>query len=129
MQRLLIGIGAMGTVAMALLTIGFALISLRTGEDAAVWHLARIAIAAAVIGVAALTVWHLVRPQQLKLAEPLLLIGAMGLLLVGSAGSVWSIYLGQVTGDFEYWVFPVNAALIVQGGLIIWNLWQKGRSA
>ncbi|MFQ5706130.1 MAG: hypothetical protein ACE5HO_01690 [bacterium] len=55
----------------------------------------------------------------------LLLVGAMGLMVIGAAGAVWTFHMGVVTGDFEYWIVMVDLALVAQGGLTILHLWNR----
>jgi hypothetical protein len=58
-------------------------------------------------------------------AQRLVLIGAMLLLAIGSAGVPWAYHVGRVTGDFEYWVMMFEMILVGQAAVTILHLWQQ----
>ncbi len=84
-------------------------------------------IAVGVLGVGVMTLGPLRSEFESPFLEPLLTQGAMGLLVGGAAGSVWNLHLGRATGEFEYWWFPRNFLLMIQGALPILVLRRRGR--
>jgi hypothetical protein len=100
--------------------------SLLVDEGSIAWIASKTAISAAIVAVGILTWRHGHTQVARNTIEQLLLVGAMGLLLFGAAGIVWTFHLAEVTGDFEAWVVFVNLAMISQGVLTIWHLWSEG---
>ncbi len=49
----------------------------------------------------------------------------MAIMVVGGFGIAWAIHMGEVTGDYEYWVMMIDMALIGQGGITIVNMWNR----
>ena len=112
------------TAVMAMLVIVFTFSSF---EGGLIWNLLRLAICAVIIVVALVTWWHL-RFGDGVATEWLLLLASMGLLVLGAFGVAWAIRVGDLTGDYEYWVRMIDMALVGQGALSILHLWGRRHS-
>ncbi|MGH2593115.1 MAG: hypothetical protein ACRDGG_06350 [Anaerolineae bacterium] len=101
--------------------------SILVPEGSRLWIAVKLAACAALVATGTMT-WFYVRlqPARLTVAWPLLL-GAMGIMVLGAAGSVWTVHLAEVTGDFEAWGLVINLVMIIQGALTTWHLWSVAR--
>lgn len=54
-----------------------------------------------------------------QLKEPVL-VGSVAFALTGATGAGRSLYLGIVTGAWEYWALMMNLAFFVIGVLLLW---------
>ncbi len=91
-------------------------------DGSALWNISRVLISVFIILVGVLT-WSFVRFQGSKNnLRQLLSFCSIGLVLLGIVGSFHAFYLGQSTGDFEYYLFPIHALLFGQGALSFWFL-------
>ena len=115
------------TTLMALLVgvMMFTLVGL--SAEAGVWIFARVSVCVFIVTMGAFT-WLHFRSMIRGSRDLILLVGAMLLMVVGAFGVAWSIHMGDVTGDYEYWVMMIDMALSVQGALTILCLW-NGRPA
>jgi len=101
--------------------------SLLVPEGSLLWIAVKLAACVAVVVTGAMT-WVYVRRRPSRLtAASLLLLGAMGIMVLGAAGAVWTIHLAEVTGDFEAWGMVINLVMIIQGALTTWHLWGDAR--
>ena len=84
----------------------------------------RLVICLFIIAVGVVT-WKQYRSGDNATTQWLLLFAAMALMTIGAFGFAWTIHLGEVTGDFEYWAMMINLALVGQGALSILHLWGR----
>ncbi len=94
-------------------------------EGPAWWIGSRLGVAALVVAVGVLTGLYLRATEQPGARTALLLLGALGLLVFGAAGAVWTLHLAAVTGDLEAWAVMINLLMIGQGTLTVWRLWTE----
>lgn len=113
------GLAALTTLG-ALLVILFILIQ---PEGSAAWTGARLLVAVYVVTMGALTALYLRAGADPPVCPTWLLLGAVGLVGLGSAGAVWGVHLAEVTGDLEAWAITINLLMAAQGGVTIWHLW------
>ncbi|MDA2938994.1 hypothetical protein MYX75_12125 [Acidobacteria bacterium AH-259-A15] len=122
MIRTLILVSAMFTTFFAIL-VGFH--SLFFDEGSVLWIASKVAVCGAVLSVGILT-WLQRRPAVVHhTVEPMLLCGAMAMMVLGAAGVPWTFHLAHVTGDLEAWVIVVDLVMIGQGALTTWHLWNR----
>ena len=81
-------------------------------EQAAVWWLlTKVLAGMSVIAVGALT-WigsvRMIRPSIMALSSLILVV-------LGAATVMWTLHLGLVTGDMEYYMFMYGGSLMAQG--------------
>ncbi len=113
----------------AFLSSFFALLNLffvfKDSESLGLWISARIIAAIFIISEGILT-WRCMQAKAIKpIYRELLLLSAMGLIALGAAGIPLAYHFGVVTGDFEYYLFPIHILLMEQGALTIWELWRE----
>ena len=117
----------LGLAGLAVLTtLGAALVIvfiLLQPEGSAWWIGGRLAVAAYVVAMGALTTVYLRRAAPPVALRHLLLLGGVGLTALGAAGAVWGLHLAEVTGDLEAWAILVNLMMAGQGAATIWHLW------
>ncbi len=88
----------------------------------ALWNTSRFLVSVFIIIVGVLT-WSIVRLKSSKNnLRQFLSFCSIGLVVFGIFGTFHAFYLGQTTGDFEYYLFPINMLLIGQGALTFWFL-------
>ena len=86
-------------------------------DGSALWNTSRFLVSVFIIIVGGLT-WSFVRLKSSKNnLRQLLFFCSIGLVVLGILGTLHAIYLGQTTGDFEYYLFPIHALLFGQGAL------------
>lgn len=91
-------------------------------DGSALWNTSRFLVSVFIIIVGVLT-WSFVRLKSSKNnLRQLLSFCSIGLVVLGIFGTFHAFYLGQTTGDFEYYLFPINMLLIGQGALTSWFL-------
>ena len=91
-------------------------------DGSALWNTSRFLVSVFIIIVGVLT-WSFVHLKSSKNNLPQLLsFCSIGLVVLGIFGILHAFYLGQTTGDFEYYLFPINMLLIGQGALTFWFL-------
>lgn len=91
-------------------------------DGSALWNISRVLVSVFIILVGVL-IWSFVRSQGSKNnLRQLLSFCSIGLVVLGIFGSFHAFYLGQTTGDIEYYLFPINMLLIGQGALTFWFL-------
>ncbi len=91
-------------------------------DGSALWNTSRVLVSVFIIIVGVLT-WSFVRLKiSKKNLRQLLSFCSIGLVVLGIFGTFHAFYLGQTTGDFEYYLFPINMLLIGQGALTFWFL-------
>ena len=91
-------------------------------DGSALWKTSRILVSVFIIIVGVLT-WSFVRLKNSKNnLRQFLSFCSIGLVVLGIFGTLHAFYLGQTTGDFEYYLFPINMLLIGQGALTFWFL-------
>ena len=91
-------------------------------DGSALWNTSRFLVSVFIIIVGVLT-WSFVRLKSSKNnLRQLLSFCSIGLVVLGIIGSFHAFFLGQTTGDFEYYLFPINMLLIGQGALTSWFL-------
>ncbi len=91
-------------------------------DGSALWNTSRFLVSVFIIIVGVLT-WSFVRLKSSKNnLRQLLSFCSIGLVVLGIFGTFHAFYLGQTTGDFEYYLFPINMLLIGQGALTFWFL-------
>lgn len=54
-----------------------------------------------------------------QLREPIR-VGSVAFALTGAAGAGRSLYLGIITGAWEYWAIMVNLLIFIVGVLVLW---------
>ena len=80
-------------------------------DGSALWNTSRFLVSVFIIIVGVLT-WSFVRLKSSKNnLRQLLSFCSIGLVVLGIIGSFHAFYLGQTTGDFEYYLFPINMLL------------------
>ncbi len=109
------------TTLMAVLVASVSLIRPEVARDST------LAVCAFIVVMGVLT-WLHYWTESLRGRDWLLLWGGMILLITGAFGVAWAIHIGEVSGDYEYWVMMIDMALVAQGGLTILYLWH-GRPA
>lgn len=100
----------------------------RTESDPLFWTV-RVLFAAAVLVFGLLTGMHFVRGKSGAALEWTLLLGSIALVAAGGFGTAWSLHMGEVTGDYEYYTTLINMMLVAEGALMILRLWEARRRA
>ncbi len=119
MIRILLILWAAFTSLIAILNSVFVFMS---PDGSALWNISRVLVSVFIILVGVLT-WSVVRLKSSKYNLPQFLsFCSIGLVVLGIFGTFHAFYLGQTTGDFEYYLFPINMLLIGQGALTFWFL-------
>lgn len=77
------------------------------------------AICIVVLSVGILTLLYIKSSLSGSLTERMLSVGSFTIIALGFAAILWTLFLGQKTGDFEWWAIPVNLVLILQGILAV----------
>ncbi len=91
-------------------------------DGSALWNTSRFLASVFIIIVGVLT-WSFVGLKSSKNnLRQFLSFCSIGLVVLGIFGTLHAFYLGQTTGDFEYYLFPINMLLIGQGALTFWFL-------
>ena len=91
-------------------------------DGSILWNISRFLVSVFIIIVGVLT-WSFVRLKSSKKnLRQLLSLCSIVLAVLGIFGTLHAFYLGQTTGDFEYYLFPINMLLIGQGALTFWFL-------
>ena len=86
-------------------------------DGSALWNISRVLVSVFIIIVGVLT-WSFVHFKNSKNnLRQLLSFCSIGLVVLGIMGTLHAFYLGQITGDFEYYLFPINMLLMGQGAL------------
>ena len=110
----------------ALLVIVFTVIN---PEGEAWWMAARLLVAAYIVAMGVITGLHLRAAAPSAMRTDVLLLGAIGLLALGTAGTVWGFHMAEVTGDLEAWAIMINMFTAAQGTGTIWHLWHAQHPA
>jgi hypothetical protein len=96
---------------LAGLLIVFSLSGSEIHQAAAWWLLTKVLIGLSIIVVGALT-WI----GSMRTIKPgLVALGSLFLVAIGAATVMWTLHLGLVTGDMEYYMFIYGASLMMQG--------------
>lgn len=96
---------------LAGLLIVFSLSGSEIHQAAAWWLLTKVLIGLSIIVVGALT-WI----GSMRTIKPgLVALGSLFLVAIGAATVMWTLHLGLVTGDMEYYMFIYGGSLMVQG--------------
>ena len=111
-------------ISLILWTIFTSLIAVLNGvfvfifpDGSGLWNTSRVLISVFIIIVGVLT-WLFVRFKHFENnRRQFLSFGSIGLVVLGIIGTLHAFYLGQITGDFEYYLFPINMLLMGQGAL------------
>ena len=91
-------------------------------DGSALWNIFRVLVSVVIMLVGVLT-WSVVCLKSSKNnLRQFLSFCSIGLVVLGIFGTLQAFYLGQTTGDFEYYLFPINMLLIGQGALTFWFL-------
>ena len=96
---------------LAGLLIVFSLSGSEIHQAAAWWLLTKVLIGLSIIVVGALTWIGSVR----TIKPGLVALGSLFLVAIGAATVMWTLHLGLVTGDMEYYMFIYGGSLMVQG--------------
>ncbi len=119
MINILLLVLAIFTSSLAVLNSVFVFLS---PDGSALWNTSRFLVSVFII-IAGVLTWSVVRLKSSKYNLPQLLsFCSIGLVILGIFGTLHAFYLGQTTGDFEYYLFPINMLLIGQGALTFWFL-------
>lgn len=105
--------------ATALAAVAVAGHTMVDGEGATWWIGVKL-VAATIIAACGWLTW---RRASAPILEMPLLAAALLTLILGAAGSVWTIHLGLATGDFEFWALGINLLLIGQAVTTVLWLW------
>lgn len=96
---------------LAGLLIVFSLSGSEIHQAAAWWLLTKVLIGLSIIVVGALT-WI----GSMRTIKPgLVALGSLFLVAIGAATVMWTLHLGLVTGDMEYYMFIYGGSLMMQG--------------
>ncbi len=126
LSYLLYGVSIFTTV-MALLVVVATFTLSQGSTESTAWIAARVTVCAFIVAMGALT-WLHDRWRVRGTGGQLLLWGAMLLMVIGAFGVAWAIHIGEVTGDYEYWIMMIDMALVAQGALAIQYLWVGRRN-
>lgn len=125
MLRILTSFMAIFTSLIAFL-IGIHSLFLDVREGGAAWVAQKIVGSTAVVLVGAFTLRHLwSRSSRSDRLIGVLWAGAIGLIPLGIVTVIGTIHLARVTGDWEMYMIAAGAALVCQGILTIWSLWDR----
>lgn len=95
-------------------------------EASALWVAQKVVFSTAVMLLGALTLWTLwSRAVSRASWRRILWVGAIGLVPLGGLTVVKTVHLARVTGDWEMYAIAAGVALIGQGLLTLWNLWDQ----
>ena len=96
---------------LAGLLIVFSLSGSEIQQAAVWWLLTKVLAGMSVIAVGALT-WI----GSVKMIRPsIMALSSLFLVVLGAATVMWTLHLGLVTGDMEYYMFIYGGSLMVQG--------------
>jgi hypothetical protein len=96
---------------LAGLLIVFSLSGSEIHHAAAWWLLTKVLIGLSIIVIGALT-WI----GSMRTIKPgLVALSSLFLVAIGAATVMWTLHLGLVTGDMEYYMFIYGGSLMVQG--------------
>ena len=96
---------------LAGLLIVFSLSGSEIHQAAAWWLLVKLMVGLSIIVVGGLT-WV----GSIKTIKPgLMALGSLFLVAIGAATVMWTLHLGLVTGDMEYYMFMYGGSLMAQG--------------
>ena len=96
---------------MAGLLIVFSLSGSEIHQAAAWWLLVKLMVGLLIIVVGGLTWVGSVRPIK----PGLMALVSLFLVAIGAATVMWTLHLGLVTGDMEYYMFMYGGSLMAQG--------------
>ena len=96
---------------LAGLLIALSLSGSEIRQAAAWWSLTKVLAGFAVIAIGALTWLGSVR----TIKQSLMSLGSLFLVALGAATVVWTLHLGLVTGDMEYYMIVYGGSLMMQG--------------
>ena len=116
-----------GTLLLAsLTTLGSLLVIFFIATDppdaAPGWIVVRLLAAAFVVAMGVFTAMHMHGGMERRSLA--LLLGAIGLLALGSSGAVFGYHSAVVTGDLEAWAIMINLLVAAQGAGAILYLWR-----
>lgn len=87
-------------------------------EPTAIFSYVKVAFASIVVGCGALILhWQWNAHQLGKIGRWTVFVGGLSLIEIGTANIVWTVHLGLVTGDWEYYGFVGGALISLLGGL------------
>jgi len=96
---------------LAGLLIVFSLSGNEIHQAAAWWLLVKLTVGLSIIVVGGLT-WV----GSIRTIRPgLMALGSLFLVAIGAATVMWTLHLGLVTGDMEYYMFMYGGSLMAQG--------------
>ena len=96
---------------LAGLLIVFSLSGSEIHQAAAWWLLVKLMVGLSIIVVGGLT-WV----GSIRTIRPgLMALGSLFLVAIGAATVMWTLHLGLVTGDMEYYMFMYGGSLMAQG--------------
>jgi len=97
-------------------------------DGSALWNISRVLVSVFIVIVGVFT-WSVSRSKSSKNnLRQLLSFCSIGLVVLGIFGTLHAFYLGQTTGDFEYYLLPIHALLFGQGALTFWILRQGSQN-
>lgn len=92
----------------------------KSPEGGVLWVVGRLAAALFVLTMGIATAAR-VRTGGPKI-RAIVVLGAIMLVALGSAGAVFGVYMAETTGDLEAWAILLNLCLAAQGAaLILWT--------
>ncbi len=102
------------TSAYAALHVIFSLLN----EPTEIFSYVKVAFASIVVGCGALILyWQWTSRQLGEIGRWTVFIGGLSLIEIGSANIVWTVHLGLVSGDWEYYGFVGGVLISLLGGL------------
>lgn len=94
----------------------------KSPEGGVLWVVGRLAAALFVLAMGIATA-AMMRTAGGKIRE-IVVLGAIMLVALGSAGAVFGFYMAETTGDLEVWAILLNLCIAAQGTTLILWMWR-----
>ncbi len=94
----------------------------KSPEGGVLWVGGRLAAALFVLAMGMATA-AMVRTAGARIRE-IVVLGAIMLVALGSAGTVFGFYMAETTGDLEAWAILLNLCIAAQGTALILWMWR-----
>ncbi len=106
----------------AFLVILFTLFGPGRLEGSLLWIFIKLSVSVLVIAIGILTFINTMNEIRSDYTKLVILLGGLSLVAIGSASTVWTLHLAQITSDFEGYILMLSVGLILQGIITTWYL-------
>lgn len=114
MKRVLSVIAMVNSIGASIVIL-FTLFGAGRLEGSLLWIVVKLSVGVLVIAISILTFLYTLNTIRWDHTKPVLLLGGLSLVAIGSASAVWTLHLAQITSDFEGYILILSGGLVLQG--------------